>query len=129
MSLKELELVNIGDYLRDNPDSWMNIPEPDREFLRGQLVPPPGKPFTQEQKHWIRQWWLECNVNQVKAINNKLPENVRVSGSITNRNKMVLSCDLLSDCREGERYEAARHLIESLKLVFDAQFPVVTSKP
>lgn len=114
-------VTELGDYLRaeqaaDRPKAWKDIPPVERGIAMQALMPAKG--FNEQQKAYLRRWWLECTQADVDAINAALPASVRVE-PITQGGKLFICGDLLTDAIEpGSTYGAALAVIESLPCIY-----------
>jgi len=108
-------LVALGKSLESSPASWSQLSEMEQQFLEMLLMPRPS--FAEEQRQWIRQWWLAVDDSDLDAMNAALPPMHRVSAIETIHGEKVVSCDLLSDSKSGQTYAAIRPILETLPLV------------
>ena len=109
------KLIQIGDFLRNNPLSFnelsaLNIE--DVNYILSYLTP--NGPFNDEQRYWLRRWFLSVTPELVNQLNSLLPSNTRIS-PIEYKGQLYISSDLLSD---EKTFGTVHSLLKDRKLIY-----------
>lgn len=105
-------LTDVGDAIRATPIAWRDIPQDQRAVAAASLLPADG--FTDEQRYFLKRWWLACTQSDVDAMNALLPASVQVS-PIEVAGVLYVCGDLLTDAlTPGNTYHPALSVLETL---------------
>lgn len=109
-----MTLAEFIAFIEANPDtySWSDLSGHAAD--RGQYLDL-HNPARREQLY--NRVWLHATQAQIDTGNSRLPEGVRIEAVPLDIGGLGVSCDLLTECRAGMRYEAIRTALRNAKLV------------
>lgn len=109
------KLLQIGNFLRSNELSFnqlASLNSSDLNYLLSYLTP--QGPFSDEQRYWLRRWFLKVTEPQVNEINSILPSTTRAA-PLEYEGQLYLSSDLLSD---STNFGAVHSILKNCPLIY-----------
>ncbi len=111
------EMIALSAPLVTSPQPWAQLSTQQRAAFR-LLMPAGFGGFDDDQRFWLRQWWLPSNADQIQQLVVLCPADTVVAGRIAADGRIFLSADLLSDALDGGRLAALMPVLEMLPLTF-----------
>lgn len=99
-----MTLQELSDAVAAANTNWNGLSAAIRQEFSDKLRARVREAFDDEQRQWLRKWWLRVTEPQVTGANALLPANVRVSARTGLDGLLYVSADLLTDCGPGETY-------------------------
>lgn len=122
---KKAALVAVGDSLRASPKAWNEIGKSSKDTIK-ELLRPGTRGFSEDQRQFVRFWYVEVDQAVVDAINAAMPPYHRVEPRMDKNGKLFLSSDLFTDADDNGPLKAILPIIEKIKLKYklDDEWPV-----
>ena len=73
--------------------------------------------FSEDQRAFFAEWWLEVDSKTLDTINSLMPENNVVAPRVDNDGKLWINFDLFTDAWDGGRLSAIIDILRDLKPV------------
>lgn len=99
-----MTLQELSDAVAAANTNWNGLSAAIRQEFSDKLRARVREAFDDEQRQWLRKWWLRVTAPQVTGANALLPAKVRVSARTGLDGLLYVSADLLTDCGPGETY-------------------------
>jgi hypothetical protein len=107
-------LVAVGDSLRGSPKSWEQIDPSSKALVKSLLRPVGG--FSDDQREFIKNWWMEVDDAILEEINANLPPHTICEPRIDIDGKKFVSSDLFTDAEDEGRLKNVLPMIRKLQL-------------
>lgn len=108
-------IKQIGDTLRGDLLSFAELSVPEQDIFITALTPQPRLGFTDQQREWLADWWLECNAETLHDLA------ALQMGTWQTRQAQdgthYLPATLLTDAVSGRRLAKAYGILSELNLV------------
>jgi hypothetical protein len=108
--------------------SFTDLSTDERAVISATLRPVKYRPFTEEQRQLLTDWYLLVTVEQLEYIKTILSPGLGLNPRITTDGRITLDADLLTDCvRPGDTWYSIVSVLTTYPLIklSASDFPII----